>query len=1296
MNEDFVESSFQEAYQDSIDMGVTKEYRESFDQAERMRGMMKESFLDDVPAAKPAPRETLVDLLKSLGHEDPHDLINRLKEHDRRRLEFAQAQLEDTESLLDAEFEGSDAEFDYEIAPGTTIADLVKAGVPAREIVEYSRGMMMEGLVKPSYERVNLKQLGRQATRQREVLEAQGIDGSYRSMFELTEDQKASMSSQDVQDLEDYYSHFDEYREDDADTASLDLNDPHLRDERDSEGKPRRPKLNEAQFPEDTATSKALRSFSRTVPMDEPLPKELQKRVNLMLSDVNYKKARDNSYFLNNLEIWYIANRLPVVYSILKRIFTELRNRIPAYKPKSVLEFAAGASPGLWSVRDVFYQDFAEYTCVERDGRLALMGQQLTADLGIHIHYRAKLLMDPEAGKEAAGFNDYSKNKARSKGKDKKKAKKNKAADAKKNMEAAAREQKMREKKDMVIVPYALSKQPNKEYRRLLLESLWDQVNPNGGVMVLLESTENDESGFNVIREARDYLLKTYPKAMQEDTSIVDVPEDVEHDPAAPAWARGVSRKKRTKDESVPSASSILPCAHDRPCPMLTMQKLHQDFLALRRAARQQGTVATVRRAPVTACKFGQRMLRGPMPSQSPLQDLRIPRPLGDAVIENFSYVVMRRGEPEEITQEHLEYTVGSRNIVLSTEKISAEEELEARQIAMSMFGAKSVDNQERVETLASHVIRKKVKTHNDEPAAAAPEPVETENAFEEINDAVVAVEEQERLEAESYFNEDGQLRMDMVQQLADDMGIELNDDTIEIFKAELDAKYRAKLNPKKEFNKNRWARIVSPPLKRGGHTIMDICTPAGTIERRVVGREGVGSKGYKQARVGKWGDVWPYKKAVTVRDIKEQKNMAELQARLNTDTPEEALERLDEMKKLFSPSLQKEDLEFLQSFDPRLKVDKANMAAEEPEEAAVEAEVEEKAEAEETPLSIDDIIAQVEATLADKQRVLEQTRMLKQTQQELQSKAAEAASTADSLEALFGAAQAQSEALDLEGSDAEAMENMERLHEHQRLHEKIMGKMEQHRGAAPAPAPVGGDDDFKRNMKSQFINAMLVEDRDVVRDYDASDSELDDAFDATKHGLHWEGRAAEAVDDDDDIEMDIEPAGALDAINESSTFASKLKANRARRGAQQTEDYDEYIEEKDGQTVISINVDKPTRKLRTSSPGAGKRSFSTATGSSAMASVAGAGLTLSRTALGSSLAGHRRPSSLLSIRNNMHTLSTRAFSKASLAALIGAPTPVTSLTSATSLLLARSFGTKAEDEAELARSIAFMVRQRK
>jgi hypothetical protein len=38
----------------------------------------------------------------------------------------------------------------------------------------------------------------------------------------------------------------------------------------------------------------------------------------------------------------------------------------------------------------------------------------------------------------------------------------------------------------------------------------------------------------------------------------------------------------------------------------------------------------------------------------------------------------------------------------------------------------------------------------------------------------------------------------------------------------------------------------------------------------------------------------------------------------------------------------------------------------------------------------------------------------------------------------------------------------------------------------------------------------------------------------------------------------------------------------------------------------------------------------------------------------------------------------------------------VTSLTSATSLLLARSFGTKAEDEAELARSIAFMVRQRK
>ena len=55
------------------------------------------------------------------------------------------------------------------------------------------------------------------------------------------------------------------------------------------------------------------------------------------------------------------------------------------------------------------------------------------------------------------------------------------------------------------------------------------------------------------------------------------------------------------------------------------------------------------------------------------------------------------------------------------------------------------------------------------------------------------------------------------------------------------------------------WPRVVSRPLKKGGHVIMDLCTPKGTIERKKItssdGREG----GYKFARQCFWGDQFPF-----------------------------------------------------------------------------------------------------------------------------------------------------------------------------------------------------------------------------------------------------------------------------------------------------------------------------------------------------------------------------------------------------------------------------------------------------
>lgn len=66
----------------------------------------------------------------------------------------------------------------------------------------------------------------------------------------------------------------------------------------------------------------------------------------------------------------------------------------------------------------------------------------------------------------------------------------------------------------------------------------------------------------------------------------------------------------------------------------------------------------------------------------------------------------------------------------------------------------------------------------------------------------------------------------------------------------EADATTRAK------FNQFSLPRAVFPPMKRRGHVIMDLCTPAGKIERWTVPRS-FSRQAYRDARKSHWGDLW-------------------------------------------------------------------------------------------------------------------------------------------------------------------------------------------------------------------------------------------------------------------------------------------------------------------------------------------------------------------------------------------------------------------------------------------------------
>ncbi|KAI4210239.1 MAG: hypothetical protein LQ351_006917 [Letrouitia transgressa] len=57
-------------------------------------------------------------------------------------------------------------------------------------------------------------------------------------------------------------------------------------------------------------------------------------------------------------------------------------------------------------------------------------------------------------------------------------------------------------------------------------------------------------------------------------------------------------------------------------------------------------------------------------------------------------------------------------------------------------------------------------------------------------------------------------------------------------------------------MNPLSFPRNVLPPLKRSGHVILDLCTPAGKLERWTVPRS-FGKQAYYDARKAKWGDLW-------------------------------------------------------------------------------------------------------------------------------------------------------------------------------------------------------------------------------------------------------------------------------------------------------------------------------------------------------------------------------------------------------------------------------------------------------
>lgn len=54
------------------------------------------------------------------------------------------------------------------------------------------------------------------------------------------------------------------------------------------------------------------------------------------------------------------------------------------------------------------------------------------------------------------------------------------------------------------------------------------------------------------------------------------------------------------------------------------------------------------------------------------------------------------------------------------------------------------------------------------------------------------------------------------------------------------------------------WPRLITPPLKKNKHVVMDVCAPSGEIQRMIIPKS-QGNIPYRDARKSAWGDLFPH-----------------------------------------------------------------------------------------------------------------------------------------------------------------------------------------------------------------------------------------------------------------------------------------------------------------------------------------------------------------------------------------------------------------------------------------------------
>ncbi|KAM5194159.1 ribosome assembly protein METTL17, mitochondrial [Mantella aurantiaca] len=158
----------------------------------------------------------------------------------------------------------------------------------------------------------------------------------------------------------------------------------------------------------------------------------------------------------------YLAARFDGGYAAVTRVLQEIRQRVPDFKPQTLLDFGSGVGSVSWAANAIWGTTLKEYICVDssasmnRLSELVLRGGEETGDMHINgIYFRQFLPLSRKV------------------------------------------------QHDLVISAFALNELPNFSARRKTIQALWRKT---GSFLVLVENGTRE--GHQLLMEARETVLK--------------------------------------------------------------------------------------------------------------------------------------------------------------------------------------------------------------------------------------------------------------------------------------------------------------------------------------------------------------------------------------------------------------------------------------------------------------------------------------------------------------------------------------------------------------------------------------------------------------------------------------------------------------------------------------------------------------------------------------------------------------------------------------------------------------------